>query len=989
MRILNFLKYFVAATAVAFSIGSASADKIAFVAEGQSYSGGGDVVTIPLNGSAGITYGSDEAVSFQITNDAASAQIVDKDTGIRWASANKLILTAAEGVVINSVTFSCTKNFGTITLVGTELSVTGNSSNPIVTLSGIEGTGALEFKHNLLTRCYYIEVEYNSPSSPDVETVDLNATLKPETIQTDYAGEVRMILGGIFGEFGTEMPRSTFEVEVKTANSVSTTTVSLKPETDWTTWEDYYLLTFATPFVAGTYTITFPEGAFVRKNDDGDIMVKSSAKSIKLTVTDAGSGPIDPDAGFFPIEIYPTADSTVDPSETDWIIALTFEQKVTTNQTITPYLLLEDQKFEADGFMDMAAFSNPKQANAFFDGMNQRPNGTYTFVLPAGAVSYADGQTNKTYTTTFIWEGGKNGDIVDEDCKLVAASIGDVNIMEAGAVVPNIPSDGCNLKLNVLPESIETIYVSIIDVTGKTPDEYDDPNIEAIWASWLESYKKDNQGNVVPTNIKVDGVFTKEIYSINGYTLYEGHDYIVKVDLYNGSYYTTGFINLAGTLHSEVFTGTTPAFKYSTVEIVSIVPEPGSEFKIGDKMVVTYSAPVKLVAGEGKSGFGKGNAGWANFSSMGSNADKTVWTITFPNAEINAAGGPDQINPRLWGTDLDGNQLRPAKYDIPAGAPETDYQVFNGGVNETSYTQVNYSGYAKCPKVEVAPLATEELSYIDFNIVGNKEMNPSYLVAFPEIKNAAGDVVAVVLVDDYEGDSEDSTGHIIITSSTGSDASIKVTGIRVPLNNVITTPGIYTLELPWNLFVVGSEQSSYASAPGIFMITVGDPSANKDLSFSCEDGSDLTSTFIPEDEEDGTPAHYMISIVTENEIANVVVEIPEGFDSMYYAPLDPAGMKRVAGSEMEEAGYTKGNVIPVPADQKEHGYQIAFGKDDEVDVENLMMLVIKADKKTGIEIVENGVEPADYYTIDGLKVENPVKGLYIKVQDGKASKVIL
>lgn len=40
----------------------------------------------------------------------------------------------------------------------------------------------------------------------------------------------------------------------------------------------------------------------------------------------------------------------------------------------------------------------------------------------------------------------------------------------------------------------------------------------------------------------------------------------------------------------------------------------------------------------------------------------------------------------------------------------------------------------------------------------------------------------------------------------------------------------------------------------------------------------------------------------------------------------------------------------------------------------------------GVEIDENNA-PAVYYNLNGVEVENPVNGLFIKVQGGKASKV--
>lgn len=44
---------------------------------------------------------------------------------------------------------------------------------------------------------------------------------------------------------------------------------------------------------------------------------------------------------------------------------------------------------------------------------------------------------------------------------------------------------------------------------------------------------------------------------------------------------------------------------------------------------------------------------------------------------------------------------------------------------------------------------------------------------------------------------------------------------------------------------------------------------------------------------------------------------------------------------------------------------------------------------TSVETIDAAVTEATYFTLDGVKVNNPAKGIYIKVTDGKASKVIV
>lgn len=53
------------------------------------------------------------------------------------------------------------------------------------------------------------------------------------------------------------------------------------------------------------------------------------------------------------------------------------------------------------------------------------------------------------------------------------------------------------------------------------------------------------------------------------------------------------------------------------------------------------------------------------------------------------------------------------------------------------------------------------------------------------------------------------------------------------------------------------------------------------------------------------------------------------------------------------------------------------------------MYSFSTDKETGIENIEEADAPAEYYNLQGIKVVNPSKGIYIKKQGAKTTKVIL
>ncbi|MDE7380821.1 MAG: hypothetical protein K2N03_01665 [Muribaculaceae bacterium] len=162
-------------------------------------------------------------------------------------------------------------------------------------------------------------------------------------------------------------------------------------------------------------------------------------------------------------------------------------------------------------------------------------------------------------------------------------------------------------------------------------------------------------------------------------------------------------------------------------------------------------------------------------------------------------------------------------------------------------------------------------------------------------------------------------------------------------------------------------------------------------------------SFIPETISE--PAGIVAFIKTSNDSAPITFEIPEGYDSMYYtlagfdsnplrAGIEPTDdwISEEDATDPEGFALKKGNVIDVDANGNNYNYYLFFGNQGMVNVEDQYQLraqVVK-DLSVSVEGIESVEEAApEYYTIQGVKVANPVKGLYIKVVNGKASKVII
>lgn len=157
---------------------------------------------------------------------------------------------------------------------------------------------------------------------------------------------------------------------------------------------------------------------------------------------------------------------------------------------------------------------------------------------------------------------------------------------------------------------------------------------------------------------------------------------------------------------------------------------------------------------------------------------------------------------------------------------------------------------------------------------------------------------------------------------------------------------------------------------------------------------------IVQDNED----RYEINITGETTEDNVVITIgvPEGWDGfigMYFRASygAPASKKALAPVElmpidpMMESMMTKGNVITIPADGALYTGMYYLYKGNEYDEANPIMLNVQVAKgePSGVSSAEAIDQEARYFNLRGEEVTKPAAGLYIKLLDGKVTKVIL
>lgn len=155
-------------------------------------------------------------------------------------------------------------------------------------------------------------------------------------------------------------------------------------------------------------------------------------------------------------------------------------------------------------------------------------------------------------------------------------------------------------------------------------------------------------------------------------------------------------------------------------------------------------------------------------------------------------------------------------------------------------------------------------------------------------------------------------------------------------------------------------------------------------------GKPVETTFVNDE-----PSYWTANILTatsEDETASVTFELPFGYDSVYtytatVAPDEP--IRNLPTEEIIAAGFKKleDNTL---TDLKIGVNEITFtyGAGSEVLEPTFLILTVAKNPTSGVAEVAVA-EDAEYYTLQGIKVANPENGIFIKVVNGKASKVNL
>ena len=145
--------------------------------------------------------------------------------------------------------------------------------------------------------------------------------------------------------------------------------------------------------------------------------------------------------------------------------------------------------------------------------------------------------------------------------------------------------------------------------------------------------------------------------------------------------------------------------------------------------------------------------------------------------------------------------------------------------------------------------------------------------------------------------------------------------------------------------------------------------------------------------------------VKDKEIT-ITLTLPEGWDGFLVlneddvnggiggGPEEPALLTRAefgweTVENMEKEGFKKGNSLTFPVDDDAHAGMMYLYIGDRAYQRVISVESEVTEDHSGISSIESDMEAPRYFNLQGVEIDSPENGIYVKVAGGKASKVIV
>lgn len=794
----------------------------------------------------------------------------------------------------------------------------------------------------------------------------------------------------------------------------------------------------------GTYSLTIPAG-FVCEDGNGDVVNDEVTFTWTVEGLSKPGDSTDLDKSFefisvsYPSQIklggtydYAALGGAIDSVMTSW------DGEPSANPTAKPYF--EDangNRTEAT-----AVRSNSGYGQILFNSAATAEwrSGEYTFVIPVNtfgteewaASGYTKGVCNPEIVIPFNYI--QNPAIVDDDDNepIVMSKFGwygedgtcIVNYLDKPETSPNIPGGATLVIGSNVNEKCMDVYVNIIDLTDG----------EYIWTAGTFRQQVTSETDIITINGKnAEGDFELQLATIEGYKLefLSDHEYATEVGFYkqfDGVPEAQRYCYGTEVAH---YYGETLGYQYADVEILNVSKPEGTQFDdVNDSSVtITFSKPVTMNSTLTKA---YGYQGIVAYASMTSNDEGTEWTLTAPTSLLsNCTGVLDfRFAPRY-----EGQAIRSDKY-------------YTSGQKDNTYITISYYCFLGGSAIAVSPAGGSEVEELyDFTFtaptashknIGFQGVSPSGVRLNGNVLNAAGEVVATLVTTPDE-----------IEATASGEYNIDC---RMHLDKSVTAPGNYTLVIPGAYFMTGTESNSLANKPMTFEYTIaGDVeeqpmevtfvffgednnmakmnaaipndaaewpqdtsvAENSKLTVGSDAAADLaylkldgvTITSVKNTETAAIPCLYSSGKKYDNvtfrpyKNNTVTISAPEGYciASMDFVTNTSSASGKVETWSTNVEGKT-GEAVASADNNKNFTYKspevnvtdVNFVVNGTVQIKSLKV-VLAENNLVGVATLEaeDMNATAEYFNMQGIKVQKPGKGMYIRKVGKTATKVII
>lgn len=615
------------------------------------------------------------------------------------------------------------------------------------------------------------------------------------------------------------------QIEVKDATSAVVKTLplmQLSGDSDYNF--ALYFDHFAKP---GKYTLTIPAGLMTSVDEQDVDLNNAVTLTYTIAAQSGGDGELTYDFEFDMDTVYPPVGNI------SWASFQTFETlnissinaSLRLNPASYPYIITPDgDEIEASRVTTAANLGIGNQLIFGFDGSDMWKSGEYTVVIPRNTVGtpewaesgYSDGSCNEELILNYNYTGNPLYDDDDDDDDGVPFEVEYARLKTSGTTYDLTTSpDKENPTLKLPSIAASSVFTFKTNKNDKCLDAYftvtDLTTGDVPWLAGTYRQQVTSETDIITINGKnSDNAFEMQTTPRWAVELVEGHTYEIKMEVYK-QYDGVPEAQKQSFKRGEAnyyIAGTTPGYQYGDAVIESITPNPTTgEITSTDnaRFTIKFDKPVEMETTYTKV---QGSAGsWIEYEVCESNDGGYTWEFKIPASAVAAAEG--ELNCR-FAPRQDGQALHfeEGSFGIKS--------LYTSGEKDKTYQTITFNCFLGGASISVDPAdgsEVESISKFKFTApsashknIGFQGMSGNGTRLNGILYNSNGEEVARLLTEPADYVNEESGEYNI--------------GVTMYLNNVITTPGRYTLEIPGAFFMTGTESSAKANSPVTFTYTI-------------------------------------------------------------------------------------------------------------------------------------------------------------------------